>query len=144
MAEEQVQETAAKEESKSWSKDIKTLGDKIVGLTLMQAKELGDYLKEEYGIEPAGGGVVLAAAAGAGAEAPAAEEKTTFNVVLKAVGDKKIQVIKEVRALTALGLKEAKDLVEGAPKPVKEGLTKDEAEAAKKQLEGAGATVELT
>ncbi len=145
MAEEQVAEAPAKEESKSWSKDIKAIGDKIVGLTLMQAKELGDYLKEEYGIEPAGGGIVMAAGAAAGGgEAQAAEEKTTFNVVLKAAGDKKIQVIKEVRALTALGLKEAKDLVEGAPKPVKEGLTKDEAEAAKKKLEEAGATVELT
>ncbi len=145
MAEEQVQEAAAKQEIKSWSKDIKTLGDKIVGLTLMQAKELGDYLKDEYGIEPAGGVVVAAgAAAGAGGEAEEVEEKTSFDVVLKAVGDKKIQVIKEVRALTGLGLKEAKDLVEGAPKPVKEGLSKEEAEAAKKQLEGAGATVEMT
>jgi len=145
MAEEQVTEAPAKEESKSWSKDIKTIGDKIVGLTLLQAKELGDYLKEEYGIEPAGGGIIMAAGAAAGGgEAQAAEEKTMFNVVLKAAGDKKIQVIKEVRALTALGLKEAKDLVEGAPKPVKEGLNKDEAEAAKKKLEEAGATVELT
>lgn len=145
MAEEQVAEAPAKEESKSWSKDIKTIGDKIVGLTLMQAKELGDYLKEEYGIEPAGGGVVVAAGAAAGGgEAEAAEEKTTFNVVLKAAGDKKIQVIKEVRALTGLGLKEAKDLVEGAPKPVKEGLTKEEAEDARKKLEEAGATVELS
>ena len=145
MAEEQVKEkAAAKEESKSWSKDIKTLGDKIVGLTLMQAKELGDYLKEEHGIEPAGGGVVMAAGpAAAGAEAEAVEEKTTFDVVLKAYGEKKIQVIKEVRALTGLGLKEAKDLVEGAPKPVKEGLNKDEAAAAKKKLEEVGATVEL-
>lgn len=130
---------------KEWNKDIKALGDKIVALTLMQAKELGDYLKEEYGIEPAGGGVVVAAAAGgAGGEAAVAEEKTSFTVVLKAAGDKKIQVIKEVRALTGLGLKEAKDLVEGAPKPVKEGLSKDEAEAAKKKLEEAGGTVELT
>jgi len=143
MAEEQVQEEAAQNQSKSWSKDIKSLGDKIVGLTLMQAKELGDYLKDEYGIEPASGGVIMAAGP-AGGEAEAAEEKTTFNVILKAAGDKKIQVIKEVRALTALGLKEAKDLVEGAPKPVKEGLNKDEAEAARKQLEAAGATVELT
>jgi large subunit ribosomal protein L7/L12 len=145
MAEEQVKEkAAAKKESKSWSKDIKTLGDKIVGLTLMQAKELGDYLKEEHGIEPAGGGVVMAAGpAAAGGEAEAAEEKTTFDVVLKVFGEKKIQVIKEVRALTGLGLKEAKDLVEGAPKPVKEGLNKDEAEAAKKKLEEVGATVEL-
>jgi len=141
MAEETVKEA----EAKSYSSEIKKLGDAIVGLTLMQAKELGDYLKDEYGIEPAGGGVIMAAgpAAGGGGEAEAAEEKTSFAVVLKAAGDKKIQVIKEVRALTGLGLKEAKDLVEGAPKPVKEGLSKDEAEAAKKQLEEAGATVEL-
>ena len=139
MAEEQAVE------AKSWTKEIKTLGDKIVGLTLLQAKELGDYLKEEHGIEPAGGSVVMAAgtAAAGGAEAEAAEEKTSFNVVLKEIGDKKIQVIKEVRALTGLGLKEAKDLVEGAPKPVKEGLSKEDAEAAKKQLEEVGAVVEL-
>lgn len=153
MAEEKVKEEAKEKakdkkteakESKSVSSDIKKLGDKIVGLTLMQAKELADYLEDEYGIEPAGGGAVMVAgpAAAAGA-AEQAEEKTTFDVVLKEFGDKKIQVIKEVRALTGLGLKEAKDLVEGAPKPVKEGLTKDEAEAAKKQLEDAGAVVEL-
>jgi large subunit ribosomal protein L7/L12 len=132
------------EETKTWDSSIKELGDKIVSLTLMQAKELGDYLKVEHGIEPAAGGAVMVAgpAAGGGA-AEEAVEKTTFDVVLKAFGDKKIQVIKEVRALTGLGLKEAKDLVEGAPKPVKEGVTKDEAEAAKKQLEEAGATVEL-
>ncbi|MBN1795611.1 MAG: 50S ribosomal protein L7/L12 [Sedimentisphaerales bacterium] len=132
-------------EAKSWTKEIKELGDKIVGLTLMQAKELGDYLKEEHGIEPAGGGVLMASglAAAGGGEAEAAEEKTSFNVVLKEFGDKKIQVIKEVRALTGLGLKEAKDLVEGAPKPVKEGLSKEDAEAAKKQLEAVGAVVEL-
>jgi large subunit ribosomal protein L7/L12 len=125
-----------------FSAAIKELGDKIVGLTLLQAKELADYLKETYGIEPAAGGAVMVAAAAGAAEAPAAE-KTTFTVVLKSVGDKKIQVIKEVRALTTLGLKEAKDLVEGAPKPIKENVSKDEAEAAKKQLEDAGATVEL-
>jgi len=132
------------EEAKQWSAEIKELGDKIVGLTLMQAKELGDYLKEEHGIEPAGGGAVMVAgpAAGAGAE-EAAEEKTTFDVVLKAFGDKKIQVIKEVRALTNLGLKEAKELVDGAPKTVKEGVSKEEAEEAKSRLEAAGATVEL-
>ncbi len=123
MADEQAQQ------GKSWSSEIKKLGDAIVALTLMQAKELGDYLKDEYGIEPAGGGVVVAAGPAAAGEA-AVEEKTAFDVILKAVGDKKIQVIKEVRALTGLGLKEAKDLVEGAPKPVKTGLTKDEAEAA--------------
>lgn len=109
----------------------------------MQAKELGDYLKEEYGIEPAAGGAVMVAGpAGAGA-AEVIPEKTTFDVILKVIGDKKIQVIKEVRALTGLGLKEAKDLVEGVPKPVKTGVSKDEAEAAQKQLESAGATVEV-
>ena len=128
---------------KNYSGQIKELGDKIVGLTLVQAKELVDYLKDTYGIEPAAGGAVMMAAAPAAGAAPKAEEKTTFDVVLKNVGDKKIQVIKEVRALTGLGLKEAKDLVEGAPKPVKQGLPKAEAEAAKKQLEDAGATVEL-
>jgi len=154
MSEEVKETKETKEEEKSaegkqtkkWSSDIKKLGDKIVSLTLMQAKELGDYLKDEYGIEPAAGGAVMIAgpAAAGGEQAAAAEEKTSFNVILKAVGDKKIQVIKEVRALTALGLKEAKDLVEGAPKSVKEGVSKEEAEAAKKQLESAGAVVELT
>jgi large subunit ribosomal protein L7/L12 len=131
-------------EARNWSDDVKKLGDAIVKLTLMQAKELGDYLKEEYGIEPAAGGaVMMAGPVGGGAAAEAAPEKTMFDVILKTVGDKKIQVIKEVRALTALGLKEAKDLVEGAPKPVKTGVSKDEAEAAKKQLESAGAAVEI-
>ncbi|MGD1043077.1 MAG: 50S ribosomal protein L7/L12 [Sedimentisphaerales bacterium] len=129
-------------QAKSWSDETKKLGDAIVKLTLMQAKELGDYLKEEYGIEPAAGGAVMMAGPAAAA-AEAAPEKTMFDVILKAAGDKKIQVIKEVRALTSLGLKEAKDLVDGAPKPVKTGVSKDEAEAAKKQLESAGATVEI-
>ena len=147
MAEEQVQEASQATESKSsgqkWSADIKKLGDKIVALTLMQAKELGDYLKQEYGIEPAAGGAVVMAGPAAAGPAEAKEEKTTFDVILKQFGDKKIQVIKEVRALTGLGLKEAKDLVEGAPKPVKTGLSKEDAEAARKQLEAAGAVVEL-
>jgi large subunit ribosomal protein L7/L12 len=112
-------------EKKSWSKEIKKLGDEIAGMTLMQAKELGDYLKEEHGIEPAGGAVMVAGPATAGGEAAAEEEKTSFDVILKSFGDKKIQVIKEVRALTSLGLKEAKDLVDGAPKPVKEGVSKE-------------------
>jgi large subunit ribosomal protein L7/L12 len=128
-------------QAKSWSDETKKLGDAIVKLTLMQAKELGDYLKEEYGIEPAAGGAVMMAGPAAAVEA--APEKTMFDVILKVVGDKKIQVIKEVRALTSLGLKEAKDLVDGAPKSVKTGVSKDEAEAAKKQLESAGATVEI-
>jgi large subunit ribosomal protein L7/L12 len=131
---------------KNWNSDIKAIGDKIVGLTLMQAKELCDYLKDEYGIEPAAGGAVMMAgpAAGGGEAAEKPEEKTTFNVILKGFGDKKIQVIKEIRAMTGLGLKEAKDLVEGVPKSAKEGVSKEEAEAAKKQLEDAGGTVEIT
>jgi large subunit ribosomal protein L7/L12 len=126
--------------------EIKELGDKIVGLTLKQAVDLAGYLKDAHGIEPAAGGVVVAAGpgAGAGGAAPAVEEaKSTFDVILKGAGDKKIQVIKVVRAATGLGLKEAKDLVEAAPKPVKEGLAKEEAEKLKKELEEQGATVEL-
>jgi large subunit ribosomal protein L7/L12 len=131
------------EETKTFNSEIKDLGDKIVALTLLQAKELADYLKEVHGIEPAAGGVVMAVGPAAGAGAPAAEEKTSFTVILKAFGDQKIQVIKEVRALTGLGLKEAKDLVDGVPKPIKENVGKDEAEAVRKQLEAAGAPVEI-
>lgn len=124
--------------------ELKELGDKLAGLTLKQAVDLTNYLKEEHGIEAAAGGVVVAAGgAGAGGAAAPAEEKTSFDVVLKAAGDKKIQVIKVVRAVTSLGLKEAKDLVDGAPKTVKEGLPKEEAEKLKKELEEQGATVEL-
>lgn len=127
--------------------DIKELGDKLSGLTLKQAVELKNYLKEAYGIEPAAGGaVVMAGGAGAaagGAAAAPAEEKTSFDVVLKSAGDKKIQVIKVVREATGLGLKEAKDLVEGAPKTVKEALPKADAEKLKKSLEEQGAQVEL-
>jgi large subunit ribosomal protein L7/L12 len=132
-------------ETREWSANIKEIGDKIVALTLMQAKELGDYLKEVYGIEPAAGAVAVAAAPGAAAAgaAPAAEEKSTFDVVLKEGGANKIQVIKIVRQATNLGLKEAKDLVDGAPKTVKEGMAKAEAEELKKQLEEQGAKVEL-
>ena len=152
MAEEQAKETTEKKEAKEekpakeakkWGSDIKKIGDKIVGLTLMQAKELGDYLKEEHGIEPAAGGAVVMAGPAAQGQAEEKEEKTTFDVILKEFGDKKIQVIKEVRALTALGLKEAKDLVDNVPKPVKEGLSKEDAEAAQKKLEAVGAVVEL-
>jgi large subunit ribosomal protein L7/L12 len=134
------------DEGKTWSDQVKDLGDKIVALTLMQAKELADYLKTVHGIEPAAGGAVMVAgpaAAGGGAAAEAAPEKSTFDVILTGFGDKKIQVIKEVRALTGLGLKEAKELVDGVPKPVKEGISKEDAEAAKKQLEAAGATIEI-
>jgi large subunit ribosomal protein L7/L12 len=142
--EQKKEETAQKKETVQWSKDIKTIGDKIVSLTLMQAKELADYLKEVHGIEPAAGGaVVMAGPAGGAGEGAEAEEKSTFDVILKEFGDKKIQVIKEVRAITGLGLKEAKELVDNVPKPVKEGLSKEEAETTQKQLEAAGAVVEL-
>ncbi|MHC5082321.1 MAG: 50S ribosomal protein L7/L12 [Planctomycetota bacterium] len=129
------------EETKEFSAEIKDLGDKIVALTLMQAKELGDYLKDVHGIEPAAGGAVMMAGPAAGGGEAEAEEKTSFDVILKEIGDKKIQVIKEVRALTGLGLKEAKGLVDGAPKAVKEGVSKEEAEEARAQLEAAGAVV---
>jgi large subunit ribosomal protein L7/L12 len=125
--------------------EIKELGDKLAGLTLKQAVDLADYLKETYKIEPAAGGVMMAAGGGGGAAAaaPVEEAKSTFDVVLKAAGDKKIQVIKVVRAHTGLGLKEAKDMVDGAPKTIKENLDKAEAEKVKKELEEQGATVEL-
>lgn len=125
--------------------EIKELGDKIVGLSLLQAQSLSSYLKDTYGIEAAAGGVAMVAgpAAAGGAAPAAAAEQSTFDVVLKAAGDKKIQVIKVVRAATGLGLKEAKDLVDGAPKPVKTGLDKAEAEKLKKELEAEGAQVEL-
>ncbi len=120
----------------------KELGDKIVGLTLLQAKALSDYLKEVHGIEPAAGGaMMMAAAPGAGAEAPAA--KTEFDVVLTAFGEAKINVIKVVRSITGLGLKEAKDLVEGVPKPLKTGIPKEEADKIKKEVEDAGGKVEV-
>ncbi|RYF12407.1 MAG: 50S ribosomal protein L7/L12 [Deltaproteobacteria bacterium] len=130
------------EAARNWNTDIKSIGEKIVGLTLLQAKELGDYLKEEHGLEAASGGVMMAAAP-AGAGAAPAEEPTEFNVILKEAGANKIQVIKEVRAATGLGLKEAKDLVDGAPKVVKEALPKNEAEELKKKLETAGGKVEI-
>jgi large subunit ribosomal protein L7/L12 len=123
--------------------DIKQLGDKIVGLTLKQAVDLASYLKDSHGIEPAAGGTVMMAGPAGGAAAEAPEVKSTFDVILKGAGEKKIQVIKVVRQYTGLGLKEAKDLVEAAPKPIKEGLTKEEAEKVKKELEEQGATVEL-
>ena len=125
--------------------ELKSIGDSIANLTLKDAKTLSDYLKDEYGIEPAAGGgaVMMAGPAGGGEGGGAAEEKTEFDVVLTGFGDKKIGVIKEVRALTGLGLKEAKEMVEGVPSKVKEGVSKEDAEAAKKQLEEAGASVEI-
>jgi len=121
--------------------DIKTLGDQLVELTVKEVTELASYLKETHGIEPAAAAVAVAGpAAGGGA---AAEEKTNFDVVLKSPGANKLQIVKLVKELTGLGLKEAKDLVDGAPKTIKEGLPKDEAENLKKQLLEAGAEVEL-
>jgi len=125
------------------AEDIKQLGDKIVELTLKQAVDLASYLKDTYDIEPAAGGAVMMAPGGPAAAAPVEEAKSTFDVVLKSGGDKKIQVIKVVRAATQLGLKEAKDLVEGAPKVVKENLPKEEAEKLKKEIEDQGGVVEL-
>ena len=121
--------------------DLQRLVDDLSKLTVLEAADLAKLLEEKWGVSAAAA-VAIAAAPGAAAAAPA-EEKTEFTVVLTAIGEKKIEVIKEVRALTGLGLKEAKDLVEGAPKPVKEGVTKDEAEKVKAQLEKAGAKVEL-
>ena len=120
--------------------DLQKIVDTLSGLTVLEAAELAKMLEEKWGVSAAA--PVAMMAAGAAAAAPA-EEKTEFNVVLTAAGAQKINVIKEVRAITSLGLKEAKDLVEGAPKPVKEGVNKEEAEKIKKQLEAAGATVEL-
>jgi large subunit ribosomal protein L7/L12 len=122
--------------------DIKALGDQLVELTVKEVNELASYLKETYGIEPAAAAVVAGPAAGGGAAA-AVEEKTNFDVVLKAAGANKLQIVKLVKELTGLGLKEAKDMVDGAPKTIKEGLPKDEAENLKKQLIEAGAEVEL-
>ena len=132
-------------EATEFSAETKEMGDKLVGLTLLEAKQLVDYLKEEHGIEPAaGGGVVMAApGAGGGDGGEAAEEKTEFDVVLTGFGDNKIAVIKVVRGATGLGLKEAKELVEGAPKPLKEGVSKEDAEKLKEEVEGAGGTVEI-
>jgi len=128
--------------SEAVSDKIKQLGDSIASLTLKEAVDLGNYMKEAYGIEPAAAGAVMVAGGGGG-EAAKAEEKTAFNVVLKAAGAQKIQVIKVVREATGLGLAEAKALVDGAPKNVKENLSKEDAEGLKKKLEEQGATVEL-
>jgi len=122
-------------------KDLEKLAGQLDELTLLQASQLVKHLEDKWGVSAAAPVAVAAAAGGGGGDA--AEEKTDFDVVLQAAGDKKIGVIKEVRAITGLGLKEAKDLVDSAPKAVKEGCPKDEAEAIKAQLEGAGATVEL-
>ena|SRR5438128_6028923 len=123
--------------------DLTKLVDELSSLTVIEAAELSKLLEEKWGVSAAAPVAVAAAGGGAAPAAEAAAEKTEFSVVLAAAGEKKINVIKEVRAITGLGLKEAKDLVEGAPKPVKEGVNKDEAAKIKKQLEDAGATVEV-
>lgn len=124
--------------------DLKAFAEQLVSLTVKEVNELAGILKDEYGIEPAAAApVMVAGGAGAGAAADAPEEKTSFDVILKAAGGQKLAVVKLVKDLTGLGLKEAKELVDGAPKPLKEGVAKDEAEALKKQLEEAGAEVEV-
>ncbi len=124
--------------------DLKAFAEQLVNLTVKEVNELAKILKEEYGIEPAAAAVAVAAGpATAAAAAPEAEEKTSFDVILKAAGAQKLAVVKLVKELTSLGLKEAKELVDGAPKPIKEGVTKDEAQALLKQLQEAGAEVEI-
>jgi large subunit ribosomal protein L7/L12 len=121
--------------------DVKALAESLVGLTVKEVQELADFLKSEYGIEPAAAAVVVSAGDGGGAAA--AEEKTSFNVILKSGGASKLNVVKIVKDLTGLGLKEAKDLVDGAPKPIKEGISKIEAEEIANKLKEAGADVEI-
>jgi large subunit ribosomal protein L7/L12 len=123
--------------------DLKAFAEQLVGLTVKEVNELAKILKEEYGIEPAAAAVAVAAGPAAGGGAAAAEEKTSFNVILKAAGPNKLQVVKVVKDLTGLGLKEAKDLVDGAPKPVKEGVSKADAEGLLAKLKEAGAEVEI-
>jgi len=124
--------------------DLKDFADKLVGLTVKEVNELANILKEEHGIEPAAAAAVAVPAAGSAEGGSSADEKTEFNVVLKAAGGSKLAVVKLVKELTGLGLKEAKDLVDNAPSPIKEGVSKDEAEGIKKSLEESGAEVELS
>jgi large subunit ribosomal protein L7/L12 len=125
--------------------DIKKIAEELVNLSVKDVSELANILKDEYGIEPAAAATVVAAGGGTGGDAggDAAEEKTSFNITLKSAGASKLAVVKLVKEITGLGLKDAKDMVDGAPKAIKEGVPKDEAESAKKQLEEAGAEVEL-
>ena len=123
--------------------DLKAFAEQLVNLTVKEVNELAGILKDEYGIEPAAAAPVMVAGGGGAAAEEAPEEKTSFDVILKAAGGAKLAVVKLVKDLTGLGLKEAKELVDGAPKPLKEGVTKDEAESLKKQLEEAGAEVEV-
>ncbi|MEQ9231675.1 MAG: 50S ribosomal protein L7/L12 [Cyclobacteriaceae bacterium] len=124
--------------------DLKEFAEQLVNLSVKEVSELANILKDEYGIEPAAAAAPVMVAGGGGEAAGAAEEKSSFDVILKSGGQSKLAVVKLVKELTGLGLKEAKELVDGAPKPVKEGVAKDEAEALKKQLEEAGAEVELS
>ncbi|MBK0401393.1 50S ribosomal protein L7/L12 [Adhaeribacter sp. BT258] len=123
--------------------DLKAFAEQLVNLTVKEVNELATILKDEYGIEPAAAAPVMMAGGGAGADAPAAEEKTSFDVILKTAGASKLAVVKLVKELTGLGLKEAKELVDGAPKELKAGVAKDEADSLKKALEEAGAEVEV-
>ena len=130
-------------ETKTFDEKITKMGDEIAGLTLKEAVDLADYMKDTYGIEPAAGGAVMMAGGGGGDEGGEAAEQTEFDVILEAAGDKKIQVIKAVRELTGLGLKDAKALVEGVPVAIKEGVSKEDAEAIKEKIEDAGGVVEI-
>ena len=123
--------------------DLKAFAEQLVNLTVKEVNELAKILKDEYGIEPAAAAPVMMAGPAAGGDAPAVEEKTKFDVILKSAGQAKLAVVKLVKELTSLGLKEAKDLVDAAPKAIKEGVSKDEADALKSQLEEAGAEVEV-
>jgi large subunit ribosomal protein L7/L12 len=123
--------------------DLKAFAEQLVNLTIKEVSELANILKDEYGIEPAAAAATVVAASAGGDEGSAVEEKTSFDVILVSAGAAKLKVVKAVKELTGLGLKEAKDLVDGAPNPVKEGIAKDEAEGLKKQLEEAGAEVEI-
>ena len=130
-------------EAREFDVTTKELGDKIVGLTLLQAKALADYLEEVHGIKPAAGAVVAAPAAAGAAPAAAAEAQTEFEVILATFGEKKLEVIKVIRTITGLGLKEAKDLVEGAPKSIKAGVSKEDADKIKAEITAAGGTVTI-
>jgi large subunit ribosomal protein L7/L12 len=142
LSSEKGKEAMSTAEAVEYDGETKELGDKIVGLTLLQARNLADYLKDEHGIEPASGGAVMMAPSSDGG-AEAAVEQTEFDLILTGFGDSKIPVIKVVRGATGLGLKEAKDLVEGVPKAVKEGIEKAEAEKLKAEIEGVGGSCEI-
>ena len=138
------EETTTEAEAKTFDAKITELGDSIASLTLKEAVDLADYMKDAYGIEPAAGGAVMMAGSGGGGdEGGGAEEQTEFDVILNAAGGNKIAVIKAVRGATGLGLKEAKELVDGAPKPIKEKVSKDEADKLAEELKEAGAEVEV-